>query len=98
MSADGVLPPLHSTQVTPKRSRYLRNRAILEAALARPVNRFVYADQLPPLAELAAAYAYGITKAHAFIDGNKRTALIVALVFLSLNGQHFRRNRTRAAS
>ncbi len=68
----------------------LRDRAALEAALARPVNRFAYGDPPPALAELAAAYAYGVTKAHAFIDGNKRTALTVALVFLRLNGQHFR--------
>ncbi len=42
------------------------------------------------LAEIAAAYAFGISKAHAFVDGNKRTAFVTALTFLRLNGYSFR--------
>ena len=37
----------------------------------------------------AAAYAYGISKAHAFVDGNKRTAFVSGATFLRLNGWHF---------
>lgn len=47
-------------------------------------------DQGSPLADLAAACAVGIVKAHAFVDGNKRTAFVTALSFLRLNGQAFR--------
>jgi len=39
------------------------------------------------LAELAAVYAHGLVKNHPFLDGNKRTGLVVALVFLELNGR-----------
>ena len=42
------------------------------------------------LAQQAAAYAFGIAKAHAFVDGNKRTAFVTAVTFLRLNGYHFR--------
>lgn len=38
------------------------------------------------MAEIAAAYAFGISKAHAFVDGNKRTAFVTALTVLRLNG------------
>jgi death-on-curing protein len=39
---------------------------------------------------IAAAYAYGIAKAHAFVDGNKRTAFVAAFTFLRLNGVFLR--------
>lgn len=55
---------------------------------ARAMNLFAYGD--PSLAEIAAAYAFGIAKAHAFIDGNKRTAFVTAATFLRLNGHAFR--------
>lgn len=41
-------------------------------------------------AEIAASYAFGISKAHAFVDGNKRTAFVASLTFLRLNGYAFR--------
>jgi death-on-curing protein len=56
----------------------------LESALARPQNLAAYGD--PDAAELAAAYAFGIVRNHAFVDGNKRTAWILARLFLSDNG------------
>ena len=40
--------------------------------------------------EIAAAYAFGIVKAHAFVDGNKRTGFVAALTFLRLNGYGLR--------
>ena len=52
----------------------IRDRALLEMGCARAMNLAVYAE--PTLAEIAAAYAFGISKAHAFVDGNKRTALL----------------------
>ena len=66
----------------------MRDLNLLEAGCARPLNQAAYGT--PSLPTLAAAYAYGITKAHAFVDGNKRTAFVTALTFLRLNGMGFR--------
>ena len=65
----------------------VRDEGLLQNALQRPVNKWQYehADTF----ECAAAYAFGIAKAHAFIDGNKRTAFVTSVTFLRLNGWHF---------
>ena len=62
----------------------LRDGNLLRSALAKPENLAAYGD--PDVAALAAAYGYGISRNHAFIDGNKRTALVTAELFLQLNG------------
>jgi len=62
----------------------IKNDGDLEAALARPLNRA--ADGEPDVAELAAAFAFGLAKAHAFNDGNKRIAWITCRLFLIDNG------------
>lgn len=64
----------------------IRDEGLLQSALARPQNLLAYGSPPPDLADLAAAYAYGIARNHPFVDGNKRTALIVARLFLLLNG------------
>ena len=64
----------------------LRDRAMLESALARPKNLQAYSRKRVSLAQLAAAYAFGIARNHPFVDGNKRTALIVSFAFMELNG------------
>lgn len=64
----------------------VRDRALLESALARPKSLLAYSDKTVPLTRLAAAYAAGIARNHPFIDGNKRTALLVSFAFLELNG------------
>lgn len=61
------------------------NEAHLEAALARPRTTYGYLPDTT-LEELAAALAVGIAKGHPFVDGNKRTACVVSLLFLRLNG------------
>lgn len=66
----------------------LRDPGMLESALARPVNRWAYGEDDP--AALAAAYAFGIARNHPFADGNKRTAWVLARLFLALNGQELR--------
>ena len=66
----------------------IRGEGLLQSALARPQNLLAYGDPPPDLASLAAAYAYGIARNHPFVDGNKRTALIVARLFLLLNGMN----------
>lgn len=63
----------------------VRDEGLLESALSRPKNLFAYANA--GLSQFAAAYAYGICKNHPFVDGNKRTSLVVAELFLALNGQ-----------
>jgi death on curing protein len=64
----------------------IRDIGMLESALARPRNLFAYSDSPLSLQRLAAAYAFGITANHPFVDGNKRTALIASFTFLKLNG------------
>jgi death-on-curing protein len=67
----------------------VRDEGLLESALARPQNFAAYASGAPSLCRLAAAYAFGIAKNHPFVDGNKRTALVVAVAFLERNGVTF---------
>lgn len=66
----------------------MRDHALLEMGCARAMNLAAYTDAGP--AEIAAAYAFGISKAHAFVDGNKRTAFVTTLTFLRLNDYSFR--------
>ena len=62
----------------------VRDLAAVDSALARPRNLLAYAK--PDAAALAAAYAFGLCSNHGFLDGNKRTAWVVAETFLDLNG------------
>ncbi len=66
----------------------LRDEGLLLSALARPQNLNAYGENVD-IAELAASYAFGIAKNHPFLDGNKRTALVVSVAFLNLNGFDF---------
>ncbi len=65
----------------------LRDEGMLRSAMERPVNKWSYEQS--PLAELAAAYAFGLAKNHAFIDGNKRIAFMAMMIFLQKNGVAF---------
>ena len=71
----------------------LRDENALEAALARPQQKFAYAERID-LAGLAAAYSFGLARSHAFRDGNKRIAFLTAAVFLELNGQEVTASET----
>ena len=62
----------------------VRDAGLLESALAKPLNLAAYGEA--DAAALAAAYGYGISRNHAFIDGNKRTGFVAAELFLRLNG------------
>lgn len=66
----------------------IRDPGMLDSALARPVNRWSYGDT--DVASLAAAYAFGIACNHPFVDGNKRTAWVLARLFLAVNGATIR--------
>lgn len=65
----------------------LRDEGMLRSALERPVNKWQYEQATLP--ELAAAYAFGLAKNHAFVDGNKRIAFMAMMAFLLKNGVAF---------
>ncbi len=65
----------------------IRDEGLMDSALGKPHNLFAYGK--PTLFDLAASYAFGLVKNHPFIDGNKRTGFIVAVLFLELNGLRF---------
>jgi death-on-curing protein len=62
----------------------VRDSGALDSALARPVNQWTYGED--DRSALAAAFAFGIARNHPFSDGNKRTAWVLARLFLALNG------------
>lgn len=62
----------------------IRDTGLFESAMARPQQIEAYGD--PDAAALAAAYAFGLARNHPFVDGNKRTAAVVSLLFLLKNG------------
>lgn len=66
----------------------LRDRNGLESAIASPRNLFAYGRPTPDLAALTAQYAFAIACNQVFLDGNKRTALVVCRTFLLLNGHN----------
>lgn len=58
---------------------------LIESALARPRHKFAYGAEAD-VAELAAAYLFGLTRNHGYVDGNKRVGFAAAVTFLVLNG------------
>lgn len=76
----------------------VRDQGLLESALEQPrataFGQFLHGD----LFEMAAAYLFHVVKNHAFMDGNKRTALLSALVFLDINGISIDREDDRCMS
>ena len=71
-----------------------RDMGLLESALAKPHQLAAYGN--PDHFDLAAAYAFGIVKNHPFLDGNKRSALMAAALFLELNGYDFHPSEEQA--
>lgn len=67
----------------------IRDKIAVESAIARPEQQDAYGNPKPGAADLAAAYAFGLVRNHGFSDGNKRTAWVVARVFLADNGIRF---------
>jgi death-on-curing protein len=74
----------------------LRNRGLLESAIARPQASAFGVDAYPDLASKAAALLHSLVLNHAFVDGNKRTAVLATLVFVDLNGYVIRWNQDEA--
>ena len=73
----------------------IRDAALLESALNRPRQRFEYANN-PSIFDLAASYCYGLANNHPFIDGNKRIALTISVMFLEINGYFFNASEPEA--
>jgi death-on-curing protein len=73
----------------------LRNEALLQSALGRPLNHFAY--ESTDIVELAAKYTAGIVQNHPFVDGNKRTGFVTGVLFLELNGYRFTASEEAAA-
>jgi death-on-curing protein len=73
----------------------VRDRGLLESALARPRQLFTYGDA-PDVVDLAAAYTAGIVGNHPFVDGNKRTGFVVGILFLELSGWRFTASQVAA--
>jgi death on curing protein len=74
----------------------LRDEGMLRSALERPINKWRY--EQAGMVELAAAYAFGLAKNHAFVDGNKRIAFMAMMVFLQRNGLAFRPDPAEATT
>lgn len=74
----------------------VREMSLLQSALDRPQNLAAYGA--PDIADLAAAYTYGISRNHGFIDGNKRTAFVIAYVFLLDQGYELIANDQEAVA
>lgn len=72
----------------------LRDEGLLRSALERPINKWHYEQAEFP--ELAAAYAFGLAKNHAFVDGNKRIAFMSMMTFLRKNGVRFAPSQAHA--
>jgi death-on-curing protein len=72
----------------------MRDEGLLDSALARAQNLTVYGE--PDVAALAAAYGYGISQNHPFVDGNKRAAFLAVGMFLALNGHRLAATQAEA--
>ena len=72
----------------------IRDEGLLDSALNRAVNLALYSE--PDFADLAAAYTIGLAKNHAFVDGNKRGAVLALGLFLGLNGYRLTATQTDA--
>lgn len=66
----------------------MRDKDLLESAVARPKNKYHYSD-VRSIFDLAAAYAAGISRNHPFVDGNKRACALAIRAFLHKNGYRF---------
>lgn len=84
---EATLLAIHAQQVERFGGKHgVVDQKVVLSALARPINRWAY-DQDADLADLAPAYLVGFARSQGFADGNKRTALACALVFLAINGR-----------
>jgi death-on-curing protein len=67
----------------------LRDRGLLESALARPRQHYSYA-KTSNILDMSALYTAALVRNHPFVDGNKRTGFVIGILFLELNGFEFK--------
>lgn len=67
----------------------LRDRALLQSALARPQQYYVHASDQTDMIKLSSLYTIGIIRNHPFVDGNKRLGFLMGVLFLEINGLSF---------
>lgn len=92
----GQVEAIHVSQIREHGGSHgLRDANLLESALVRPKNKLRYEPE-SELFELAAAYGFGLIRNHPFVDGNKRTGLACAAVFLLVNGWELRAGEPEA--
>jgi death-on-curing protein len=91
-----LVPAIHDRQLVEHGGAPgLRDEALLQSALGRPLNHLVY--ESTDVVELAAKYTTGIVQNHPFVDGNKRTGFVFGVLFLELNGYRFTASEEAAA-
>jgi death-on-curing protein len=84
---DEIVEAIHKRQLAEHGGAVgIRDAGLLQSALARPKHLLAYAEDEVTLTRIAAAYAFGIVRNHPFVDGNKRTGFVVAMLFLRVNG------------
>jgi death on curing protein len=94
--ADELVLAIHDRQLVEHGgAEGLRDEALLQSSLGRPLNHFAY--ESTDVVELAAKYTAGIVQNHPFVDGNKRTGFVVGVLFLELNGYRFIASEEAAA-
>jgi death-on-curing protein len=80
-----ILDIIHTDQIRQHGGRLgVRDEGLIQSALNRPRNKRAY-DQTTDVADLAAAYGYGLVANHGFVDGNKRVAFMAVYTFLGIN-------------
>ena len=85
----GEILALHERSLVEHGGSYgIRDEGALDSAIAAPENRSYYENA--DVTGCAAAYAFHLTQAHAFIDGNKRVAAASTVTFLKFNGKKFK--------
>jgi death-on-curing protein len=93
-----MLESAHAEQVREHGGLHgIRDKGLLESALARPRQRWSF-EPTVDLVALAAPYGFGLTKNHAFLDGNKRVGFVAVNMFLILNGYEIDTTESEAAS
>ena len=94
---DEVVLAIHDEQIAVHGgSPGIRDAGLVSSALSCPKHKANYTDS--SVFDLATAYAFGIIRNHPFVDGNKRTAFLVAYVFLSINGWDLRSREVEAVN
>ena len=84
LPTEAVIDINHMVVAATREPHFLRDRGLLEGALARPQNAFAYGEE--DIVVLAVRLMSGLAQVHPFEQGNKRTAFVAMVQFLNANG------------